>query len=730
MIRPMTIRVDGRIGWRISDSHGLALGRDVTVLAPLPGAARPLVSVAGDLGGHALPMRVAAGPGGSVFMIDALGAILRYDPCLERFEPFACLAGPQRPIGLTQPMALAVDPAGELLVLDGAARMVTAISLIDGHIKRQWGPFRASPSGLVAVTVVAGHDPLSGAPDGTLTLPTDVWDPVDLAVMADGCIVISDRIGETLHRFDRRGTWHGDWNGAGEDVPALAQPGALAAAGDGRLFVVEEGRQGIAILDRYGQITARTADSDLLPGLIDGAQLAVDADGTLWISNRQPGPACVVRCDCSGQVGCPEAVRLVPDNCAILAFDQAGNAILGKGPDPCLQRSVAVARQTEGSLGFAAFDSGVTGTIWDRVTLDVDIPAGTMLTIWAYASDAQLLAADVAALGSTQWTRTPISRGSNDEVAAIRAVPGRFLWLRIDFAGTGFETPELRALVVGWPRRSSAQYLPAAWSADPASADFLARFMALFDQLRSGMLAPIDAFPALFDPRATPAAKQHEHGEDFLDWLASWIGIVLDRNWPVERRRRLVAEAPKLFRIKGTLKGLARHIEIYTGIEPKIVEHFRLRRWLTLDEGRLDGQEKLWGAEIVRRLQLDGFAEVGRFTLVDGGDPLTDPIAAFAHRATVFVPVGSTFGDADLAALEDVVRAARPAHVTIDIRLIRPRFVIGCDLVLGVNTIIGRDVRVAQADHAVLGEDIRLAGPPSGFTLSRGLRLGQETTLE
>ena len=102
MIRPMKIRVDGRIGWQISDSHGLALGRNAAKLAPLPGAARPLVSAAGDMAGHALPMRVAAGPGGSVFMIDAAGAILRYDPCLERFEPFACLAGPQRPLGLAR----------------------------------------------------------------------------------------------------------------------------------------------------------------------------------------------------------------------------------------------------------------------------------------------------------------------------------------------------------------------------------------------------------------------------------------------------------------------------------------------------------------------------------------------------------------------------------------------------------------------------------------------------
>lgn len=724
-----SFRLDGRIGWRIAGSTGIAVARDGITLAPLPGAARPLTSAAGDFGGHALPTRVAAGPGGLLYLLDSAGAILVYDPCRESFAPIACLQGPGRLPGLGRPIALAVHPSGRLLVLDGDARMVTAIALVDGHVLRQWKPFVVHDGELRSVPVVAGVDPLTGAPDGSIVLPAGAWDPIDIAVLADGRTIVSDRSAGVLWVFDRNGCPIGSWNGAHDNVVPLDKPTALAAAADGRIFVVEEGRSSIAVLDHHGHIIERTSDDTTLPAMIDGGSLAVDADGTLWISNRMPGPAMVMRCDVAGRCCAADWARLLPADCVLLAFDSEGHAILGSAREPCLRRAQITARHEQGQIAFAALDSGRTGTVWDRIRFDLDAPMGTLVTVRTFTSDATLGDADVAALGAGAWASTTLSGSGQPVAMAIRSAPGRYLWLRIELAGDGAQTPLLRGMTIAWPRRTSARYLPATWSAEPASADFLARFLAIFDELRAQTLAPIDAMPALFDPIATPAANQGAPGEDFLDWLAGWIGIVLDRNWPVDRRRRLVAEAPSLFRIRGTLKGLARHIAIYTGIEPKIVEHFRLRRWLTLDEARLDGTQKLWGPDIVRRLQLDGYAEIGRFALVDGGDPVTDPIAAFAHRATVYVPVGEAFGDADLAALEDVVEAAKPAHVEVEVRLMRPRFVLGCELLLGVNTIIGHDTRVAQTDDSVLGEDIRLAGPPSGFTLRQGMRLGSDTTL-
>lgn len=722
-------RLDGRSGWRSAESDGLVLGKPAIELAPLPGSLHPLASSDGSFGGLTLPTRVAAGPDGRLFLIDGKATLLAYDPCLETFAPLACLQGAVRRPGLTRPMALAVDPRGELLVLDGDGRSVTAISF-DGRIRRRWGPFEPDGEGLRPVPIVLGIDPLTGAPDGTVAAPPGAWDPVDLGVLPDGRILVSDRAAGRLRLFDRRGCPLGSWDGATDDEPALTAPGALAVGLDGRLFVVEEGQAAIAILDHQGRIVERTEDSDLLAGDFATGSIAVDADGTLWISTRFDSPAEIVRRDSAGRCGRPERIRLTPPECALLAFDSEGRAILGSARDPCLHRADMTAYVAQGHYRSSAFDSGAIGTQWDRIHLELGVPQGTTVAVATFASDAPLGDDEVAALGEGMWSTTPLTGDEGGKIVlAIRSSPGRYLWLRLDFAGDGGATPELRGATIGWPRRTSARYLPGTYSAEPVSGDFLARFMGLFDQLRGDMLAPIDALPALFDPKATPAAEAGESGEDFLDWLGGWIGIALDRSWSVARRRRLVAEAPQLFRIRGTVAGLKRHIAVYTGIEPRLVEHFRLRRWLTLDETRLD-EERLWGPEIVRRLQLDSYSEIGRFALVDGGDPLTDPVAAFAHRATVYVPVGESFGDSDSAALEDVVEAAKPAHVTVDIRLMRPRFVIGCDLLLGVNTILGRDCRTARADESVLGEDIRLAGPPAGFTLSEGLRLGPDTTLE
>ena len=723
-------RLDGRIGWRVATATGIAAGRQALTLAPVPGSAVPLAAPDGSLGGAAPPRHVAVGPDGTLFIIDGAGAVLAYDACAERFAALPCLdTMPRRP-GLAAPTAFAVHPRGDLLVLDGETRTITAIRLADGYPRSRFGPFVDAGGSLRAVAPVIAVHPLTGAP-GAASAPAGAWDPVDIGVLPDGRILVSDRAGYALHLLDARGCPVARWTGETDEQPALSRPGVFAVAADGRIAVVEEGAPTVALLDRDGRIERRIADSDLLGDGWGDPAVAFDADGTLWLSRRIPGPLVRVARDAAGRCGGAETVRPTPADCTVLAFDRDGHAILGSGRDPCPSRAPMTAYAPIGAATIAALDSGVTGMVWDRVLLDGDVPEGTTLSIATFASDVALDDAEIAALGAHDWRETMLARADRGgTVVAIRSAPGRYLRLRLTLVGDGRTTPAVRALTVRMPRVTSARFLPATYSADPASADFLARFLALFDQLRADMLAPIDALPALFDPRATPAAEADAPGEDFLDWLAGWVGIALDRGWSVARRRRLVAEAPALFRIRGTVEGLKRHVAIYTGVSPRVVEHFRLRRWLALDETALDGTAKLWGPDIVRRLQLDEYSEIGRFALVDGSDPLTDPIAAFAHRATLYVPVGEDFGERDRAALDDVVAAAAPAHVAVDVRLMRPRFVIGCDLLLGVNTVLGHDTRVARADAAVLGEDVRLAGPPAAFTLTPGLRLGADTTLQ
>src|SRR5207244_7682722 len=66
------------------------------------------------------------------------------------------------------------------------------------------------------------------------------------------------------------------------------------------------------------------------------------------------------------------------------------------------------------------------------------------------------------------------------------------------------------------------------------------------------------------DPWLTPP--------DFLEWLGSWFGLVLDDSWSVERRRAVLAGAFDFYRMRGTVKGLKAQIETLTGGTVEIID--------------------------------------------------------------------------------------------------------------------------------------------------------------
>ncbi|SIT58624.1 conserved hypothetical protein [Mesorhizobium prunaredense] len=725
-------RMDARAGWRAAVLDHVSQASGALRLSTLPVSAAPLGSPSGSFGGLSLPVTVAIGRAGEIYLLDRRsGTILVYDACSETFVPVACLPGAGGAVGGRDPVGLLVDCRGDLLVLDAGNRRIEAWSSADWRLRGHLGAFAWRDGRPVAIRPKPELDPPTGVPTGAQSFPADAWMPAGMAMLPDGRVAVTDSRHGLIHLFGARLRYLRSFDGAFEAQPALAAPTVMTADRDGWLYVVEDGKAAVAIIDRDGHIVERVDTADAIAGRFVKPVLAVDEDGTIWISDRVSGDVCRVRRSCAGQCLPPERVRLVPAGCPLLAFDASGNAIFGDPRSPCLMRADGTRYETAGLFNSQTLDSGLSGCVWDTVEIDAATPFGTRLSIATATSHFDLTPAEVDALTQDQWTLSPVSGHMAGRFeCAVRSRPGRFLWLRLVFEGDGAATPAVNAASVRWPRETSARYLPAVFSEGAESADFFARFIEIFDRARAGALEPLETLPAYFDPLATPAAERGEAGADFLDWLGGWIGLALDRNWSVDRRRRLVAEAPALFRLRGTVKGLKLHVALYTGTEPQVIEHFRLRRWLSLDEGALGDTAALWGPEIVRRLQLDAYSEIGTFALIDGGDPLTDPFDAFAHRATLYVPAGSGFADADLAALEAIVEMAKPAHVEIDVRLMRPRFVIGCDLVLGVNTVLGRDTKPVRIDEATPGGEILLDGPRRPFALNPGLRIGRDTILE
>ena len=156
---------------------------------------------------------------------------------------------------------------------------------------------------------------------------------------------------------------------------------------------------------------------------------------------------------------------------------------------------------------------------------------------------------------------------------------------------------------------SYLQYMPAIYQKE----EFLGRFLMIFEDILSPANRILDNIDLYFDPMMAP--------ESYLPWLASWIDLVLDENWPVQKQRQLIKAGVELYRWRGTRRGLREYLRIYTGVEPEIVEHF-------------DAQ--------------------------DGGP----------HRFTVVIRVPDPEA-IDERLVRQVINAEKPAHTTYDVRIQR-----------------------------------------------------------
>lgn len=95
---------------------------------------------------------------------------------------------------------------------------------------------------------------------------------------------------------------------------------------------------------------------------------------------------------------------------------------------------------------------------------------------------------------------------------------------------------------------------------------FPQRFLSIFVPEFYKQERILDRLHEYFDPEVCPSG--------FLDYLASWIDLDLDRNWSEEKRRKLILNAMELYKKRGLPEGIATFVEIYTGHRPKILEHW------------------------------------------------------------------------------------------------------------------------------------------------------------
>jgi phage tail-like protein len=391
------------------------------------------------------------------------------------------------------------------------------------------------------------------------------------------------------------------------------------------------------------------------------------------------------------------------------------------GPKPYETRGVWISR---------AQDSDIYRCPWHRIEMEAELPTGTRLVVSTY-TDSQA-DRDILALHGAWETRytavSPIQTAGSAAVSTeflIQSLEGQYLWLKVELEGDGYATPALRLLRIHYPRESYLEHLPAIYGSDEEGRRFLERFLAVFKtewdrlELRNAEIA------RYFDPKAVPAGP-------FMDWLAGWLALPLEQSWTPEQKRKLLEAAPKLYPRLGKPDGVRDYLRLYLenlggALPPEypiVVEGFRQRRRIISLAGSPLGREgsgaPMWSTGVVGRLQLGEFSRVGEARLVSAGDPEGDVFRVYAHRFQVFAPAASVKTANDERMLRRALDAVKPGHTAYDLCLVEPRFRIGVQSSLGLDTMIGG----YPAARLACGKDDEAA--PSGPPRSR---LGYDTVL-
>lgn len=629
-------------------------------------------------------------------------------------------AGVHRP-----PAALALLPSGGLLRFDTAT----------GELRRYEpsGPDRLEPPWTPAFDTPAATAPGSFGPEvetrtagnytaaaldqeGVLTLVDShdggllILDLVDRAVLGRilpdapaldvaldpspdtpcSVIVLVDDKERPLRRLEADGRMRVLAFARPPGLPVTARPARVAAGGGNRWVlwavpgVASQPATGIAT-----QASGPVRDRLTLPGVTGATELEVAGDGAV-VLGRGPGadlarflPAQVQAALQAGQEPLPEWLRAPGYDAHGLVRTATGR--VGFWTPRGLR--TAYARPTNRrAAGFAIsypLDGGGYHQRWGRIFVDACLPTGTGLRVAALTADEPFphpSAADFPPSGPLvprDLTDTPWLAADDGPVtyeSVVHAPPGRFLWLRLDLTGTCTAVPEVLAVRVERPSAHLIDKLPAVYSAEPASADFLDRYLGLLSgPLRDLELAAGDR-AVLLDPETTPT--------ELLPWLAGLVGLTLDDRWPLTARRKLASRAVALFRRRGTIAALAEMIEILIGSRPTIVEQYRYR-----------------GVDDPHRIG-DGYAD-------------------YAHRFTVVVPV--ELDDDRQGALLTLLDGHRPAHTLVRLCTLGSARV-GLGLHLGVTAMVA-------AGEAYIG--FTVGHPLDGRSLlgrrRRGVRPGTST---
>jgi phage tail-like protein len=144
---------------------------------------------------------------------------------------------------------------------------------------------------------------------------------------------------------------------------------------------------------------------------------------------------------------------------------------------------------------------------------------------------------------------------------------------------------------------------------------------------------------------------------EFLGWLAGWVSLTLREDWSAEHKRKFIANAVQLYRLRGTKAGIIQFVQTYTG-GPAV-------------EISEEGAE----------FQLGVHSRIGVDTVLDSGTPFF-----FRVKLASSDPLGFQKQQEIVTA---IIELQKPAHTSFSLEVETLQFQIGVNSRIGVDTLLG-----------------------------------------
>jgi phage tail-like protein len=177
------------------------------------------------------------------------------------------------------------------------------------------------------------------------------------------------------------------------------------------------------------------------------------------------------------------------------------------------------------------------------------------------------------------------------------------------------------------------------------------------ERLLDGIKRYFDPGPDYLPDPGKKVADYNRAPPEFLAWLAGWVALTLRDDWTDDHKRKFIAKAVQLYRLRGTKAGVTEFVQTYTGGPPVRI------------------------TEQSSEFQIGVHSRIGDDTITGGGAPFF-----FRVRLTSSDPLGFQKQKDIVTAL---IELQKPAHTGFALEVETLQFQVGVNSRIGVNTLLG-----------------------------------------